>query len=252
MQAQKKARVLIADDEETFLFSTADLLRKEGYLCDCAQNAHTATKMLQKGEYDLVISDIKMPGNSDLNFVEKLSQIVDNVSVILVTGYPSTDTAIKSIQLPVSAYLVKPFDFNQLLMEVDKAVRSARNNRIVNSAQERLRDLQNEIAHIGLAMGQRQDREASVSFKSFLDISFQNIYGSLLDIRKLYENLNVENAAKDVCHLFNCPRNDIMMDAISDVINVLEKTKKSFKSKDLAELRKKLESLNLNSLPLVE
>jgi len=115
-------RILIADDEESFLYSTADILRREGYECSCASDARAAMEMLKEESYDLLIADIKMQGNSDLEFIKNLPQIAEGLPVILVTGYPSLNSAIESIQLPVVAYLVKPFELNDLLVRVKDAV----------------------------------------------------------------------------------------------------------------------------------
>ncbi len=120
--------ILIADDEKSFLRSTADLLRREGYECDCAPDGRKAAAMLEKGSYVLLIADIKMPGNSDLEFVNKVPRIIENLPVILVTGYPSLNSAIQSIQLPVVAYLIKPFAFSDLLAQVKRALSIERLN----------------------------------------------------------------------------------------------------------------------------
>ena len=91
---------------------TADLLRKEGYHCDCALDAATAAEMLRSDRYELLIADIKMPGNPQLELIKDLPNIAQDVPVILVTGYPSLNSAIQSVQMPVAAYLVKPVDFS--------------------------------------------------------------------------------------------------------------------------------------------
>jgi len=68
-------RVLVADDEETFLFSTADLLRREGFECDCVRNAADASLLLGEKEYDVLIADIRMPGNSKLELSERYRRL---------------------------------------------------------------------------------------------------------------------------------------------------------------------------------
>ena len=110
-------RILIADDEKTFLAAMAQLLCNEGFECDCAEDATEVLEKLSKKTYDLLIADIKMPGNSNLELIRQLSQTAPAVSIILVTGYPSQQTAIEAVQLPVAAYLVKPVDFPQLLQK---------------------------------------------------------------------------------------------------------------------------------------
>jgi len=61
------ARILIADDEETFLQSMGALLRREGYACDCVRDAREAATALEQAAYDLLITDIYMPGNAELD-----------------------------------------------------------------------------------------------------------------------------------------------------------------------------------------
>ena len=117
-------RILIADDEEIFLNSMADLLRQAGYQCDCAPDAIVAAELLRGAEYDLLIADIKMEGNFELEFIQDLPQIATGMPVILVTGYPSMKSAIQSVQLPVVAYLIKPFEFKELLEQVEKAIKN--------------------------------------------------------------------------------------------------------------------------------
>ena len=115
-------RILVADDEETFLYATADLLRLEGYDCDCVRDGLSAIAKLQEHSYALIISDIKMPGNPNLELVRALPQLAPGVPVILVTGYPTLRSAVQSIQLPVVAYLTKPLDFDELLQQIRTAL----------------------------------------------------------------------------------------------------------------------------------
>jgi DNA-binding NtrC family response regulator len=111
-------RILVADDEDTFLQATADLLRGEGYECNCASDAKTVTEMLRSTKYDLLITDINMPGNKDLELINDLPKFVKEIPVILMTGEPSLIPNIQSVQPPVVACLIKPFDFNELLEHV--------------------------------------------------------------------------------------------------------------------------------------
>ena len=115
-------RILLADDEETFLYATADLLRLAGHECDCVQDGASAIAKLHEQAYALIISDIKMPGNSNLELIQLLPQLAAGVPVILVTGYPTLRSAVQSIQLPVVAYLTKPLDFDELLRQTRAAL----------------------------------------------------------------------------------------------------------------------------------
>jgi DNA-binding NtrC family response regulator len=118
----KHGRILVADDETTFLEATTDLLRDEGFECDATANAYRAKEMLCQKEYDLLIADVRMPGNLKLELIQGLQQIAAGLPAILVTGYPSLDTAILSTKLSVAGYLLKPLDFDELLKLAREAI----------------------------------------------------------------------------------------------------------------------------------
>lgn len=125
----KGARILLADDEEDFLRYAATLFEKEGYQCDCVTDAPAAVEKLKERRYDAVISDIRMPGNADLALARETARLQDGVPVILVTAYPSMDTAIPAVSLPVKAYVEKPVEFGDLLSTVDGAILESRSLR---------------------------------------------------------------------------------------------------------------------------
>jgi len=103
------------------LKATAELLRDEGFACDCATDGFQALKILSLHRHDLLIADLQMPGNTQFELFEQAAQIAPMMPMILVTGYPSLGSAIRAVELPVVAYLVKPFDFGDLLEYVRKA-----------------------------------------------------------------------------------------------------------------------------------
>jgi DNA-binding response OmpR family regulator len=236
-------RILIADDEEVFRESTAELLRREGYLCDCVPDGSQALDMVRKNPYDLVIADIKMPGNPELQVVRAIPEITEGLPVILVTGYPSVCSAIQSIQLPVAAYLVKPFEFSDLRQEVRKAIREYRLFKGVIWARSRMRDWKEKLKQMeDLSLGVQQ-RDCSTSIEAFLSVSCHNIIEAIFDLKNLTEILSMGNGEKTVCHLLTCPRLNAIKGSMKETIEVLEKTKNSFKSKELGDLRKRLEEI---------
>ncbi len=233
--------ILIADDEETFLLSTADLLRREGYRCDCSGDAIAAAEMLRAAEYDLLIADIRMPGNPDLALIRALQSIAEDLPVILVTGYPSVDTAVSSIQLPVAAYLVKPLDFDELLTHVRKSIERVRVNRSFRSIKNRLDHWRVDMKDLENSLEGTTAHTSRPPIQTFIDLTLQNIGGALADLKHVTGAMVREDTVKEPCHLLNCPKLGTLTEVVAETIGVLEKTKSSFKSKELGTLRKKLE-----------
>ena len=236
-------RIIIADDEESFLKSTAYLLRQEGYHCDCAIDAGAAEKALGANEYDLIISDIKMPGNAELEFVRSLPLIAKGMPVILVTAYPSLSTAIESVQLPVVSYMVKPLDFGSLLDWVRIAMQFSDTYEVVNASRKRLEGWHEELTNLERFMCRPSGDASDVSISAFLNLTLSNVAGALLDLKNLTEAIAGSRGETTACHLLNCSRPAALLEGIREAVAVLEKTKRSFKSKDLAHLRQRLTTL---------
>lgn len=236
-------KILIADDEETFLHSTADLLRREGYQCACALDAKTATEKLHAEDYDLLISDIKMPGNPELELIKNLGNIIKGIPVILVTGYPSVHSAIQSIQLPVVAYLVKPLDFSELLRCVQLSVENYRIYKAICSTRKLFQKWAEDLEKLKALMCQQSTDISYMTVGAFFDLTILNIGNTLLDLKHLIEAAALDEDKQSVCHMLECPRLNVLTGVLKEAICVLEKTKGSFKSKDLGELRRKLEEI---------
>jgi CheY-like chemotaxis protein len=237
-------RVLIADDDETFRCSTADLLRREGYACDEAADAQEAVWKLTAANYDVLVADIMMPGNSHFEFVRSLPQLLKGLPVIVVTAYPTVGTAIQSIQLPVMAYLTKPVDLDDLTRHVAAAVRNGQAYRGVRTARQRLQQWYGELEHAEQLAQRPSDGGAAVPVETFLSLSLRNIIGALEDMKELASPSPRSAAAPSpACHLLECPRMASIRSALSEAVAVLESTKTAFKSKELAQLRADLERL---------
>ena len=236
-------RVLIADDYETFLFSTADLLRKEGFVCDCAVDSETAKKLLKENQYDVMIADIRMPGNTDLEFIHELPTIAEGLPIILVTAFPRLKHAIQSVQLPVVAYLVKPPDMKELVEHVRVSAERSRVRRAVGLARQQLQTWRKELDNIEKLADAKEDHGTFVPVDAYLTLTLQNIVDSLSGLRSLTEAFADIRGEQQVCRLLNCPRATRLTEGLKETIKVLEKTKRSFKSKELGELRSKLEEL---------
>ncbi len=153
---EDQGRVLIVDDEEIFLMSTADLLRREGYAVDSVLDAREAAQKLSENRYDVLISDIRMPWNPDLKLIQEIPEPNTGLPVILVTGYPSAPTAIQAISLSVLAYFVKPLEFYELLATVRKGVALRKTKDLVAESSLRVQGWADEML-----LRPHQDKEAA-------------------------------------------------------------------------------------------
>lgn len=116
------ARILIADDEPLYRETTAELLRDEGYECVCVENANDAINVLHEHAFDLVLSDLNMPGNLKLELLKEGRSKYMHVPMIVITGVPSLPSAIESVRLGIADYLLKPVKFDELLAAVQRAL----------------------------------------------------------------------------------------------------------------------------------
>jgi two-component system response regulator HydG len=122
MTDQRTARILVADDEPLYLRTTGELLRKAGYECECVPDAHAALEALSRESFDLVLSDLNMPGNLKLELLHQGRNAWPHIPLIVITGVPSIPTAIESLRLGITDYLLKPVKYDDLLSSVRRAL----------------------------------------------------------------------------------------------------------------------------------
>jgi len=115
-------RILIADDEPLYLRTTGQLLRKAGYDCVCVSDANAALVKLHSESFDLILSDLNMPGNLKLELLMQGRTQWPEIPLIVITGVPSLPTAIESVRLGIADYLLKPVKFEDLLASVRRVL----------------------------------------------------------------------------------------------------------------------------------
>jgi DNA-binding NtrC family response regulator len=242
---QVHARILIADDEETFRLSTATLLRQKGYVCDCAQDSEEATRLLQES-YDLLIADIRMPGNSELELLQTVHEGMPELPVVVLTGYPSLPTAIESLRLSISDYLIKPVGLPELQQAITRALEKGRLLRAGREASVETAQLIAALDHIEQTMTTRGggDKQPLIAWgaKRYVEQAVAHIARLSLAVGQVVGGLDEggEQSA-DVCRVMRCSRLAVYEQVLERTVEVLARTKNAFKSKELGELRKHVE-----------
>ncbi|MEJ2013401.1 MAG: response regulator [Anaerolineales bacterium] len=105
-----KPIVLVADDDPDMLQLMARRLLKQGFEIDQAAEGRTALQKLETGAYDLVVTDIYMPGVSGLELLQQAKEVDDQTQVVVVTAGATLENAIEALNNGAFAYLIKPFD----------------------------------------------------------------------------------------------------------------------------------------------
>jgi len=117
-----KNAILVVDDEEVVCSSCSRILNKEGFTVDTRTNPVEGLKMAESGEYSAILLDLKMREMDGIEFLDQLRKKNVEVPVIVITGYPSQESANASFSLGVYDYLPKPFTPNEVTDSVKRVV----------------------------------------------------------------------------------------------------------------------------------
>ena len=117
-----EVKILIADDEKGIRDSLQMILTEEGYNTTAVANGFEALQLIEQNEYQLVISDIKMPTVDGMELLEKCSKISPDTYFIIMTAYASVETAVAALRNGAYDYLLKPVEFDDLLIRVKRLI----------------------------------------------------------------------------------------------------------------------------------
>lgn len=113
-------KILVVDDEEIIRDSISYILDSEGYEVDKAENGKIAYEKIKEKHFDLVITDIEMPAMKGTELLEKIKTLDPQAAVIIITAFGSLDTAITALRNGASDYILKPVEFDELLIKVKR------------------------------------------------------------------------------------------------------------------------------------
>lgn len=117
-----KGTILIVDDEEIVRSSCRRILEPEGYHVTIAKNGAEGLYLLSSRTFDLILTDLKMPGMDGVELLRKTREVCPESEVIIMTGYGTVNTAVKAMKVGAFDYIEKPFDPEELLPLVAKAL----------------------------------------------------------------------------------------------------------------------------------
>ena len=132
----ERHRLLIVDDESVIRDGLRRILENESYAVETCSSGFQAIEIMQQREFDLIITDLKMPGMSGMEVLKSVRTLQPNIPVILITGYASIDTAVAAMKNGASDYISKPFAPDILLEKVHNAL----NQRCMNVEDASIKD----------------------------------------------------------------------------------------------------------------
>lgn len=165
MSPESTGNVLIVDDEEMIRNLICRVLTESGYHCTMSADASEARVCLKQTRFDMVLSDLQMPGESGLELVRFIRSEHPDTAVIIVTVIEDMETAREAIALDLYGYIVKPIDGSQILISVDNALRrrelelkeKAYHQMLEKQVHDRTLELQEVIRKLGTAQKEKED-----------------------------------------------------------------------------------------------
>ncbi len=118
-------KILIIDDDEIARDVIVSLLSKEGFSVKSARDGIEGIATLKMNNFDLIITDLKMPGADGIEVLKEAKRVDPKVAVVILTAYGTLDNALEAIRLGAFDYITKPFKLQELLFVVENAMKTA-------------------------------------------------------------------------------------------------------------------------------
>jgi cyclic di-GMP phosphodiesterase len=118
----EKIKILAVDDEESIRIVLKTILEGEGYLCDTAASAGEAITRLSDNQYDVILTDIMMPGMSGIELLELVRKREGEIAVIMLTALNDIDVSIRALKAGAYDYISKPFRLNDVTISIEMAL----------------------------------------------------------------------------------------------------------------------------------
>jgi PAS domain S-box-containing protein len=147
-------RIIVVDDEKPQLEALCTLLEDAGYWVDGYAEPNAALHQLKTHAYDVLLTDLRLPGMDGIELVQHAKQIDPNLSAVLMTGHGSIKTAVDAMKLGVQDYILKPFKVSDLMPVVNRAIevrslklQNARLIQDISASNDRLLEMNHELDH---------------------------------------------------------------------------------------------------------
>jgi two-component system response regulator PilR (NtrC family) len=135
---RQKKRVLVVDDEENIRQILEEYLTEFGYEVVCAVNGQEALQIYKNGRFDVILSDLVMRPVGGLELLSEIKKVDPDAIFIMITGYPSVESALEAIKKGARDYITKPFNIDEIRLKMERVL-------LEQSLQGRLKNIQGVV-----------------------------------------------------------------------------------------------------------
>ena len=240
--------ILVVEDERVVALDISQTLTDLGFsVLGVAGTGEEALVAAENGKPDLVIMDIRLGG--ELDGIQVAGQLHDRwgIPVIYLTAHSDADVVQRAKMTEPLGFIVKPFDERALYTSVETALFRIEAQRLDERGRKWMADWRKDMDRMVATLEEAGDA-SFVPVSTFVNLTLRNIVSALSNIQQLTDAMAARSHSPDACGLMQCPRRTALEAAIRDTVDTLETTKGSFKSRELGNLRRRLEHVLSNTV----
>ena len=179
-KAPQKATILVIDDEKAIRDSCYQVLSKDGYATETAENGKNGLQKIREVRPDLVLIDLKMPGMGGMELLEKIGQIDPDIISIVISGYATIESAVEAMKRNAYDFLPKPFTPDQLRIVIKRGLERRR----LAAESARLRREKMMMRENFITLVSHQLRSPLASVKQYFGVIREGFAGEVTDKQK--------------------------------------------------------------------
>jgi two-component system sensor histidine kinase/response regulator len=176
----QKATILVIDDEEAMRYSCSQVLNKDGYVTETADDGYSGLRKIKEVKPDLVLIDLKMPGMGGMELLEKIGQIDPDIISVVITGYATIESAVEAMKLNAYDFLPKPFTPDQLRIVIGRGLERRR----LATESARLRREKEMMRENFITLVSHQLRSPLTSVKQYFGVIREGFAGDVTEKQK--------------------------------------------------------------------
>lgn len=188
---EKKISILIVDDEESVRDSLNSWFAEDGYRVECAEDAKKALSILESHSFDIILTDLKMPGMDGLEMLRRIKTLNKESIVIVMTAFATVDTAVKALKDGAYDYVTKPFDpddLSHLIRNASKQISLASENETLKKRVDSLESVEDLIGKSEAIKKVLKEIESVAPTNSSVIITGESGTGKELVARAIHAN----------------------------------------------------------------